>query len=100
MLAQATDFDLAIAELDSAESFLDFFNIQYDPDYLLTRRVQFLRLFQRQLSKQAEPKGWDAYHQAVSRAYCELERNISVAFADSHCSTCQSDCSTKGEGKC
>lgn len=101
MLAQATDFDLAFAELSTAESFLDFFEIKYDPEFLLTRRIQFLRLLQRQMEKVQE-KDWNTCFQAVFKAYCELEGDIKVAFAESHCSTCKtaSDCSSKGEGKC
>ena len=96
MLAQATDFDLAIAELDTAESFLDFFDIQYDPNLLMSRRVKFLRLFQRQLAKLNRPTSWDTYHQAVFRAYCELELDVGIALSESHCASCQSDCASKG----
>lgn len=100
MMAQANDLDLAIAELDTAESFLNFFNIKFDPEYLISRRIKFMRLFQRQLSKIEKPYSWDDYQKSVFRAYCELEQDIGIAFSESHCASCQSDCSSKGEGSC
>ncbi len=98
MLAQATDLDLAIAELDTAESFLEFFNVHYDPDYLISRRIKFMRLFHRQLAKKSSPLGWDDYYQCVFRAYCELEQEIGIALSESHCASCQTGCN--GERSC
>ncbi|MBD1390714.1 hypothetical protein IC617_14880 [Neiella sp. HB171785] len=100
MLAQATDMDLAIAELNSAESFLEFFNVSYQPAYLRPRRIRFMRLFRQELEKNHPPLDWNDYYQAVFRAYCLLERDVAIALsggACGGCAGCQSDDDSQSE---
>ena len=95
---QATDLHLAIAELNTAESFLEFFGVSYQPSYLMPRRIKFLRLVQQRLARIAEPFTWQDYQTSVFRAYCDLEMEIGIALSESHCASCQSGC--LGEKKC
>ncbi|MBW8192580.1 hypothetical protein K0504_16195 [Neiella marina] len=93
MQVQATDMDLAIAELNSAESFLDFFDVKYHPLYLKPRRIKFMRLFRQQLEKCAGPLDWNDYYHAVANAYKLLERDVVMALNGGACSSC-SGCPT------
>lgn len=77
-----------LEELDSAESFLNLFEVDFDPEVILHRRVQLLRLFHKNLAGYQEPIEWQDYQQALSKAYCLLKRGESLALAESACGSC------------
>ncbi|RCU52521.1 MULTISPECIES: nitrogenase-stabilizing/protective protein NifW [Corallincola] len=88
----ATDLDLALAELDSAEDFLTFFQVSYQPEVIQHRRIELLRQFYQQLAntqKQTPMLGWQHYKSALNRAYCLIQKGEQVGFAASKCGDCQ-----------
>lgn len=44
-----------LEELDSAESFLNLFQIEYDPEIIRHRRVPLLQMYRKNLSLYEEP---------------------------------------------
>ena len=81
-----------IEKLDSAESFFTLFEVTYDPEVIECRRIQLLKLFNRNLIFYKEPIAWAEYQEALSKAYCLLQRGETIPLAESSCSSCQSDC--------
>ncbi|MGL1959285.1 MAG: nitrogenase-stabilizing/protective protein NifW [Colwellia sp.] len=77
-----------LEELDSAESFLNLFKVDFDPDIIMHRRIELLRLFHKNLTAYQEPLQWNEYQQALSQAYCLLKRGEKMALAGSACGSC------------
>lgn len=99
------DLDLAVAELQSAEDFLGFFEVTFDADFIRSRRIHLMRLFHANLHSQSktveEETGypeddetttsklsWQHYQDALSKAYCLLKHGVRPEFAASKCGSC------------
>lgn len=91
---RSTTMNLAdeVEELESAESFFEFFKVDYDPELIRHSRIQLLKLFNKNLVTYQEPIEWKEYREALTKAYCLLKRGVIVPLAESSCTTCQSDC--------
>jgi hypothetical protein len=66
--------------------------VSYDPEVIKHRRIQLLKLFNKNLICYQEPIAWAEYQQALSKAYCLLLRGETMPLAESSCASCQSDC--------
>ncbi|GDY26093.1 nitrogenase-stabilizing/protective protein NifW [Agarivorans sp. Toyoura001] len=76
-----------IANLSSAESFLEFFKVSYQPNLLQVKRVVYLRLLGQVLSEQ-QCSNFNEFKAAVAKAYCLLEKGVVLAHAAPACKTC------------
>ncbi len=85
--AHATDMDLVMAEMESAEEFLDFFSVDYDQETLENQRLPLLKAFNQNLASHENPD-WDDYRDALERAYCMVRRGERIAVAESRCGGC------------
>ncbi|WP_295393175.1 nitrogenase-stabilizing/protective protein NifW [uncultured Thiodictyon sp.] len=68
------DFESDLAELSSAEDFLDYFNIDYDPKIVQVNRLHILQRFHDYLAQvDALPEGaealWALHAQRLAAAY-------------------------------
>lgn len=72
-LESLEDFDDALQELESAEDFLVFFKIEYDPRVVQVNRLHILQRFHNFLAAQPMPETLDArfdhYQQLLGQAY-------------------------------
>ncbi len=84
------DFVQEIDGLETAEDFLNFFDVDYDKGLVQRKRVQLLRLFQQILSRQDGSRSYSSYKQALCIAYKQLELGRELAFASSGCEGCTS----------
>ncbi|GAA5214903.1 nitrogenase-stabilizing/protective protein NifW [Corallincola platygyrae] len=84
----ASDLDLAMAELATAEDFLRFFEIPFKPDQIRHRRIALMRNFGQQVEGMDERKGWRGYRQALEAALNQLLNGESVPLAESKCGSC------------
>ena len=68
-----TDFECDLDELSSAEDFLDYFGIQYDPAVVHVNRLHILQRFHNYLAQQTMPEDEAAqralYTQWLQQAY-------------------------------
>ncbi|MDF0535870.1 hypothetical protein KDN34_14200 [Shewanella yunxiaonensis] len=78
--------------LQTAEDFLDYFNVKYDPELVTTKRVQILRLYHAILERYDPPLTKEHHRKAVRIAYGSLAMGQELAFADMGCGDC-SGCS-------
>lgn len=70
----ADDFELDLDELSSAEDFLDYFGIAYDPAVVHVNRLHILQRFHDYLAQlEAEPEDidarWSVYKDLLDAAY-------------------------------
>ena len=80
-----------VNELNSAEEFLDLFNVVYDPAVIAHKRVHLLRLFRQHLhNRHANPEYAD-YQQALTKAYCQLQQGNRANLEIPQCANC-SEC--------
>ncbi len=81
-----------IEELDSAESFLELFDVEYDPEVIQHRRVQLLRLFHKNLEWAEDVTlEFTDYKLALTKAYCLLQQGDEVPLEVPDCGQC-SEC--------
>jgi hypothetical protein len=80
-----------IEEFETAEDFLDYFGVGYDPVLVQTKRVQLLRLYQALMQKITPPLGVEDYRTSLDLAYRQLCHGRELGFAPSHCGDCH-DC--------
>ncbi|SHO56806.1 nitrogenase-stabilizing/protective protein NifW [Vibrio quintilis] len=80
----------AMDGLETAEDFLNFFEIEYDVRLVQIKHIQLLRMYQKLLPS-GEP-GFDQHKRALCVAYNQLARGRELAFEASGCQTCSSDC--------
>lgn len=73
MNAHATDFESEMAELESAEDFLDYFNIEFDPAIVQVNRLHILQRFHDYLARCAE---------AGSPTYADYRAGLGMAYDD------------------
>ncbi|MCM2680439.1 nitrogenase-stabilizing/protective protein NifW [Echinimonas agarilytica] len=85
------ELDALLEDLNSAEAFLEAFEVQYDAEFLKHKRVQLLRLFRKNLEWFDVPHSRDDYQTALTKAYCLLQRGESMALNASKCGQCN-DC--------
>ena len=66
-----------LKELASAEDFLDYFAVPYDPGVVRVKRLHILQRFHDYLAKQesGKPPQYAAYRQWLARAYQDLVRS-------------------------
>ncbi|WP_413282665.1 nitrogenase-stabilizing/protective protein NifW [Vibrio sp. MA40-2] len=79
------------SSLESAEDFLDYFDIPYEPELVQRKRIQLLRLFQHVLNTYPTPWQNKDYTKALNIAYCQIQSGNELAFSTSGCESC-SDC--------
>lgn len=84
------DFVDDIDGLETAEDFLNFFDVEYDAALVTRKRIQLLRLFQQILERCEGIQSYGAYKQALCVAYKQLELGRELAFASSGCEGCTS----------
>lgn len=86
------ELDELLEDLDSAESFLQAFNVEYEADVIKHNRVQLLRLFRQNLDWLDREPTWDDYQSSLSKAYCLLQRGEVVELNANPCGECKKDC--------
>lgn len=67
-----SNLDEALAELESAEDFLDYFEVAYDPALVQVNRLHILQRFHDYLTEAGprhEPERRERYTQLLTRAY-------------------------------
>ena len=66
-----TNFAEELKDLDSAEEFLDYFGVRYDPAEVQVKRLHILQRFHDYLEKSADSgvPGYDTYRTHLARAY-------------------------------
>jgi len=84
-----------LEDLDSIESFFTLFNVEYDERFITNSRIQLLKLFHQKLSEYQTPVEYYQYQEALTKAYCLLQRGVSIPLAASACHSCKSECSTE-----
>ncbi|WP_181388375.1 nitrogenase-stabilizing/protective protein NifW [Vibrio albus] len=87
----ALNIEDQVADLQSAEEFLTFFEVNFDPELVKVKRIQLLRLFNHILSSFSQPIQHQDYRKALRVAYRQLENGNELAFKPSDCQGC-SDC--------
>ncbi|GGB18264.1 MULTISPECIES: nitrogenase-stabilizing/protective protein NifW [Agarivorans] len=86
-LQMDTDLLQDVAELSSAEGFLDYFGVPYQPSLVQVKRVLYLRLLSQVFEKQP-CETFSEYKAAVAKAYCLLEKGVVLAHAAPQCQSC------------
>ena len=71
------DFERELADLSSAEDFLDYFDVTYDPDVVRVNRLHILQRFHDYLDQDEEQPTGDAdcmayYARWLARAYADF----------------------------
>ena len=77
MSISASSLEDDLADLESAEDFLDHFGIAYGERIVRVNRLHILQRFHDYLAarKEAAPAGFDDYRAALSRAYDDFVRS-------------------------
>ncbi|MGX9417630.1 nitrogenase-stabilizing/protective protein NifW [Vibrio sp. WJH972] len=88
-IATAT-FEDDIEELESAEDFLHFFDVEFDAELVTRKHIPLLRLFQQILDRHDGTPSYSAYKKALCSAYKQLELGRELAFASGGCDGCTS----------
>ncbi len=76
--------------LETAQDFLEFFDVSYDSGFVERKHIQLLRLFQQILSRQDGSHSYSSYKQALCIAYKQLELGRELALASRGCEGCTS----------
>ncbi|WP_153110191.1 nitrogenase-stabilizing/protective protein NifW [Propionivibrio limicola] len=68
------DLESEMADLESAEDFLDYFGVAYDPSVVYVNRLHILQRFHDYLARLAETNGgatptYDGYRASLTKAY-------------------------------
>ncbi|CAM3944544.1 Nitrogenase-stabilizing/protective protein NifW [Vibrio aerogenes CECT 7868] len=82
----------AMDGLETAEDFLDFFEIAYDTRLVQIKHIQLLRMYQKLLPAGEAKPGYDQHRRALCMAYSQLTQGRELAFEASGCQSCSSDC--------
>ncbi|SEF61930.1 nitrogenase-stabilizing/protective protein NifW [Vibrio hangzhouensis] len=82
------EFDASLASLSSAEDFLGYFKVNFDPEIVASKRIALLRNFHRALEGMPEPRGYLAYKKALNLAYRDLLLGSHLPLASSNCAHC------------
>jgi nitrogenase-stabilizing/protective protein len=71
LLAERIELDSAIADLESAEDFMDYFNVAFDPAIVHVNRLHILQRFHDYLEKSADSGApdYDTYRALLTKAY-------------------------------
>jgi hypothetical protein len=77
-----------LEQLDCAESFFELFDVPFDPDVIIHRRIHLLRLFHLELGDSTEGLTWADYQTALKKAYCKIQLGDKAEFAESGCNSC------------
>jgi nitrogenase-stabilizing/protective protein len=102
----APDFAADLQELVSVEDFLDFFEIEYDPQIAQVNRLHILQRFHDYLNTETTHLAPDSasqrtfYHACLERAYqdfvhsCALNEKVFRVFHHGKCGGCSQSCNT------
>ncbi len=73
-------FDLAadLADLESAEDFLDYFNVAYDPGIVHVNRLHILQRFHNYLDRYTAGPSHAEYRASLSLAYDDFVRSDAI----------------------
>lgn len=88
VIMSAANLAEEVEMLQTAEDFLDFFAVSYEPRLVKVNRINLLRLFNLNLAKKPSEPTWDDYQKALLRAYCLLENGVKAEFAKGGCHGC------------
>ena len=80
-VSEIDDLDGELQGLESAEEFLEYFNIEFDPRVLQVSRLHILQRFHDYLKSYrivGERPGYAEYHLALARAYDDFVRSDAV----------------------
>ena len=74
------DLQRELGELESAEDFLDYFGIDYDPNVVVVNRVHILQRFHDYLgrSSAAGSSFFAEQQECLARAYCDFVRSDAI----------------------
>ncbi|MEF1291557.1 nitrogenase-stabilizing/protective protein NifW [Vibrio sp. M260118] len=78
----------SLESLTTAEEFLDYFNISFDPQLVTPKRIALLRLFRQELEQAPEPRGYKVYKRALLRAYRSLLFGNTPPLEGGVCGSC------------
>jgi nitrogenase-stabilizing/protective protein len=81
----------AVDQLQGAEAFCDFFEVDYDQQLLQSKRIPLLRLYHHILESMQAEHSFEDYQKALRVAYRQIEQGNELAFNPTHCDGC-SDC--------
>ncbi|MDB1124152.1 nitrogenase-stabilizing/protective protein NifW [Vibrio algarum] len=85
------DFSPDMSELETVEDFFNYFQMEYEPVLVQSKRIQILRLFRHILTSYPTPWMPKDYKKALKIAYNQMRNGNELAFAPSNCHGC-SDC--------
>ncbi|MDG3085018.1 nitrogenase-stabilizing/protective protein NifW [Vibrio hannami] len=77
-----------LSALTSAEDFLNYFQVDYNPTLVQTKRIQLLRLFHSVLEALNKAPERQDYKRALKIAYKQLENGNELAFPERSCEGC------------
>lgn len=77
-----------LESLSTAEEFLDYFNISFDPQLVTHKRIALLRLFREELEQAPEPRGYKVYKRALLKAYSSLLFGHLPSVEEGGCGSC------------
>lgn len=85
------DWQADLEELETAEDFLNYFQIEYDEELIKSKHIQLLRMLNKILENLPQPIRFLHYKRAVRVAYRQLSNGNELAFTPSACEGC-TDC--------
>lgn len=91
-----SEFTEQLALLETAEDFLDYFVVDYDPELVEKKHIPLLRLFQKLLA--CKPNAdYVTYQKSLRLAYKQISLGHDPMISAGGCASCASDCSESGE---
>jgi nitrogenase-stabilizing/protective protein len=77
IMTESPDLASELADLESAEDFLEYFNVPFDPAVVHVNRLHILQRFHDYLGRmpQAQPPSYDEYQAHLARAYMDFVRS-------------------------
>ncbi|MDC0610985.1 nitrogenase-stabilizing/protective protein NifW [Vibrio sp.] len=81
-----------LEDLETAEDFLNYFNIEFDAKLVRVKRIQLLRMYEKLLSHDADNASYESHKQALCTAYKQITLGRELAFEGGGCHGC-TDCS-------
>jgi len=77
MMTEPSDLASDLADLESAEDFLEFFKVSFDPAVVHVNRLHILQRFHDYLGRMppTQPPSYDQYQAHLARAYEDFVRS-------------------------
>jgi len=88
---QEHDFMEQLSTLESAEDFLEFFEVDYDQDIVQRKHIPLLRLFQKLLSCKTVAD-YGSYQKSLNLAYKQILLGNEPMLNGGGCAGCKADC--------